>query len=88
MTGASKTFILSAALKMLFLLKQNKKIEIQGIKTFDPCCLYSAYTDGTTVFLKNENSIGLIVKILVEVFSPFSQFSVSSHLYQNVKLQE
>ena len=64
--------MLIPSLEALF-LSIKKYSEIQGIEIFDHCYLYSAYTDDTTFLLKNESSIGLVVKTF-ETSSEFSGF--------------
>ena len=53
----------------LFILIQND-YTIKGIEIFEYCYLYTAYGDGTTCFLKDENSI----VHLSEKFKLFSYF--------------
>ena len=58
------------AFEILFLLiKENP--HIKGLNILDHCYLYSAYTDDTTFFLKDVNSI----KEMVNSFHIFSSFS-------------
>ena len=54
------------ALEILFLLIKTKP-EIAGLTIFDHCCLYSAYADDTTFFLKDTISI----KNMVDTFHFF-----------------
>ena len=54
----------------LFALIKNK-VDIKGIDLLDNTCLFTAYTDDLTFFLKDISS----VKLLVETVKEFSRFS-------------
>ena len=65
-------YLFILALEILFLLiKENPRKK--GLNIFDHCCLYSAYADDITFFLKYVNSI----KEMVNSFHIFSRFSGS-----------
>ena len=61
-------FILVLEILFLFIKKHP---EIKGIEIFEHCFLYSAYTDDTTFFLTDAQSI----ENLVEIFNTFFLFS-------------
>ena len=63
-------FLFILALEILFLLIKTKP-EIAGLTLFDNCCLYYAYAEDTTFFLKDTISI----KNMVDTFHLFSDLS-------------
>ena len=68
-------YLFSLVLEIAFLsIKENKKIK--GLNIFNHTFLYTAYTDDTTFFLKDKES-------LIEVMKVFDIFSVFSGLKPN-----
>ena len=64
------TYLFIVALKVVFsLIKANPDIE--SLQFYSHTFLYSAYVDGTTFFLRNENSASEAIK----TFDKFSLFS-------------
>ena len=63
-------YLFIIALEVLFALIKNK-VDIKGIDLLDNTCLFTAYTDDLTFFLKDISS----VKLLVETVKEFSRFS-------------
>ena len=56
-------------LEILFILIKNDP-NIKGIEIFQYCCLYTAYADGKTFFLKDKNSI-IHLSEKLKLFSDF-----------------
>ena len=68
-------YFIIIALEVVFsLIKANPDTE--GLKCFSHTGLYSAYADGTTIFLRNEKST-------IEVIKTFDKFSLFSGLKTN-----
>ena len=70
-------YLFILCLEVLFLLvKANHKI--RGVNVFQYTYLYTAYSDDTTYFLKNKNSI----RQIMETFHTFSQCSCLKNNYK------
>ena len=75
--GPVSAYLFILCLEVLFLLvKANHKI--RGVNVFQYTYLYTAYSDDTTFFLKNKNSI----RQIMETFHTFSQYSCLKNNYK------